>query len=189
MEEINGVSFEDWGAACGNIAQGMGEDEICRILGIELPVWQQTNEAWGGKLGDLAAENMDVMTTYSGFFVNPKVGKFAGEASASSGSDLDTLLAKVPDYDAYQKIFWHQSVASEQGMDATAILQQYGFNLHDWSSVSMHYSTWFHDYVKHDSPDYEKNYREISAISDKWQNYWKENFKSDGVDLADDIDF
>ncbi|WP_407556148.1 hypothetical protein [Winogradskyella sp. 4-2091] len=186
MEKINGVSFEDWGAACGNIAQGMQEDEVCKILGLELPVWQQTNEAWGGKLGDIMAEDMTLATTYAGFFTNPKVGKFS---EVSGGNSLDTLLEQVPDYDAFQKIFWHQSVASEQGMDAAAILEQYNFNLHDWSSISMHYSTWFHNYVNHESAEYEANYRETSAISDKWQNYWKGNFKSDGVDLAEDIDF
>ena len=186
MEKINGISFEDWGAACGNIAQGMGEDEVCKVLGIELPIWQQTNEAWAGKLGDLMAEDMAIATTYAGYFTNPKVGKFAG---VSGENKLDKLLEQVPDYDAYQKIFWHQSVASEQGMDAAAILQQYDFDLHDWSNLSMHYSDWFHSYVKHGSADYEKNYRETSAISDKWQNYWKENFKADGVDLGGDIDF
>jgi len=42
MEAINGVTFEDWGAACGNIAQGMTAEEVCEILGLELPVWQKT---------------------------------------------------------------------------------------------------------------------------------------------------
>ncbi len=186
MEAINGVTFEDWGAACGNIAQGMSEEEVCNVLGIELPVWQQTNEAWGGKLGDLMAQDMNLATTYSGYFTNPKVGKFAKTGNASP---LEGLLAQVPDYDAYQKIFWHQSTASEQGIDANSVLQEYGFNLHDWSQVSMHYMNWFNTYVQHGNPDYEKNYRETSAIMEKWQNHWKDHYKNDAVDLGGDIDF
>ena len=57
MEAINGVTFEDWGAASGNIAAGMSAEEVCEILGLELPVWQKTNEEWTGKLGDLMAED------------------------------------------------------------------------------------------------------------------------------------
>ena len=186
MEAINGVTFEDWGAACGNIAQGMSEEEVCTVLGIESPVWQQTNEAWAGKLGDLMAADMNLATTYSNFFTNPKVGKFAASGTASS---MDALLEQIPNYDAYQKVFWHQSIASEQGMDAGAILEEYGFNLHDWSQLSMHYMNWFNSYVNIDSPDYEKNYRETSAIMEKWQNHWKDHYKDNSVDLGGDIDF
>lgn len=72
MEAINGVTFEDWGAACGNLAAGMSEDEICTVLGIEMPVWQITNDAWSNKLGDLMAEDMSIATTYGVIFQTQK---------------------------------------------------------------------------------------------------------------------
>ncbi|MDB4292349.1 hypothetical protein N9954_03020 [Maribacter sp.] len=187
MEAVNGVTFEDWGAACGNLAQGMSAEEVCQVLGIELPVWQKTNDTWAGKLGDMMAEDMSLATTYSGYFTNPKVGKFAGVSS--DVPSLENLLVKVPDYDTYQKILNHQSAASEHGVDPVAIIEQYDLNLQHWGQLNMHYSNWFHEYVKHGSPDYEKNYKECSAIMDKWSSYWKENYKSDAVDLGGDIDF
>ncbi|WP_298476906.1 hypothetical protein [uncultured Maribacter sp.] len=187
MDAINGVTFEDWGAACGNIAQGMDVEEICKILGIELPVWQKTNEEWGGKLGDLMAQDMSLATTYSEYFTNPKVGKFANVASDVPA--LDSLLVKVPDFDAYQKIINHQSAASQHGIDPVAIIEQYGLNLQHWGQLNMHYSSYSQEYLNTDYPEYEQRFREISGIMKKWEDYWAEHYKNDAVDLGEDIDF
>lgn len=74
MEKINGISFEDWAAACAHLAQGMPESEVIATLGIETPVWQDTNDQWTNKLGDLMAQDMNVATQYGEIFANPKVG-------------------------------------------------------------------------------------------------------------------
>ena len=109
MEEINGISFENWAAACSHLAQGMPENEVIKILDIEMPVWQDTNEQWGKKLGDLMAEDMNVAVVYGEIFANPKVGKFAsGNSGIKSGSEI---LALVPDWEAYQKVFFHLSIS------------------------------------------------------------------------------
>ncbi|RKR13511.1 hypothetical protein CLV91_2233 [Maribacter vaceletii] len=187
MEAINGVTFEDWGAACGNIAQGMDVEEVCKVLGIELPVWQKTNEEWGGKLGDLMANDMSAATTYSGFFTNPKVGKFANVAS--DVPSIEDLLVKVPDFDVYQKIINHQTIASEHGMDAVAIIEQYDLNLQHWGQLNMHYSNYSREYLNTEHPEYEQRFREVSAIMKKWEDHWTEHYKNDAVDLGGDIDF
>lgn len=187
MESINGVSFEDWGAACGNIAAGMSEEEVIAILGIELPVWQQTNEAWGAKLADLMAEDINVATTYSNFFTNPKVGKFAGVAS--NVKSIEDLLAQVPDFDTYQKIFYHQSAAAQHGIDPTAVIEEYGFNLQDWGQLGQHYSAWYRNYLDINSADYNDRFQETKEISDRWQAHWKDFYQENAANLADDIDF
>ena len=187
MEAINGVTFEDWGAASGNIAQGMSAEEVCKILGLELPVWQKTNEEWTGKLGDLMAEDMGIATTYAGYFTNPKVGKFAGVSS--DVPSLESLLVKVPDFDTFQKIMNHQTAASEHGVDPVTIIEQYDLNLQHWSQISMHYSNWSNEYMNPNTEGYEQRFREVSGIMDKWSTYWKDNYKNDAVDLGGDIDF
>lgn len=188
MESINGVSFEDWGAACGNLAAGMSEKEVIKVLGLEMPVWQQTNEAWSNKLGDLMAEDMNNATIYSGFFTNPKVGKFAGVAS--NVPDLASLLVQVPDNDAYQKIFMHQSIAAQHGVDGVTVLEEYGFNLQTWSQVSMHYMKWYNEYMQHTGTEQDKiRFDETSATRNKWENHWTEFYKDQASDLVGDIDF
>jgi|UniRef100_UPI0040495182 triacylglycerol lipase len=188
MESINGVTFEDWGAACGNLAAGMTEEEIIKVLGIELPVWQQTNEAWTNKLGDLMAEDMNIATKYSGFFTNPKVGKFAGVAS--NIPDLESLLKNVPNFDAYQKIFIQQSIAAQHGIDPVSIIEEHGFNHQTWSQVGMHYMNWHNEYMKYTGTEEDNiRFQETSAIRNKWTNYWNEFYKENAANLGEDIDF
>ena len=188
MESINGVSFEDWGAACGNLAAGMSEEEVIKVLGIEMPVWQQTNTAWTNKLGDLMAEDMNNATIYSGFFTNPKVGKFAGVAS--NVPDLNSLLVQVPDYDTYQKIFIQQSIAAQHGIDPVSVLEEYGFNLQTWSQIGMHYMNWYNEYMKYTGTTQNNlRFNETSAIRNKWENHWNEFYKENAANLGGDIDF
>ena len=187
MEAINGVTFEDWGAACGNIAGGMGEDEVCQVLGIELPVWQKTNDAWAGKLGDMMAEDMNLATVYSGYFTNPKVGKFAGVSS--DVPSLDDLLAKFPDYDSYLKVSTHQTIASQHGVDPTAIIESYGLNLQNWGQLNMHYMDWYHNYIQNGTEGWGERHNEMEALRKKWETLFTEQYKNDAVDLGGDIDF
>ena len=188
MESINGVTFEDWGAACGNLAAGMSEEEVIKVLGLEMPVWQQTNSAWSSKLGDLMTEDMNNATIYSGFFTNPKVGKFADVAS--NVPDIKSLLEKVPDYDAYQKIFWQQSIAAQHGIDPVSIIEENGFNHQTWSQVGMHYSNWYHEYTKRTGTEQDnERFHELSAIGNKWTNHWNEFYKENAANLGEDIDF
>ncbi len=190
MEAINGISFEDWGCACANLAAGMPESEVLTILGIELPVWQQTNDQWSAKLGDLMAEDMSLATQYGEFFTNPKQGKFANVATSTISKE--DVLKQVPDLDTYHKIFWHQSKGAEVGADPVSILQEYDLTLQGWSTVGQHYMALEHELMRSEnvSPeDQKKNYDFITQLSEKWQQRWEEHFKQDQANLADDIDF
>jgi len=192
MDTINGIDFENWAAACGNLAQGMPEEEICNILGIELPVWQETTEKWAAKLGDLMAEDMNVATTYGEIFANPKVGKFA--SVASNVPTLDDVLKIAPDFESYQKIFWQQSKASEVGIDAVSVLEENGLTLQTWGQLNMHYMNWRNDYMASDLHDtnpveYKKRYDFIRTVDEKWQSHWENYYKDHAVDLGSDIDF
>lgn len=192
MNTINGIDFENWVAACAHIVQGMSETEVCEILGIELPVWQETTEKWTAKLGDLMAEDMNVVTQYGGIFANPKVGKFA--RANSSIPSIDDLLEKVPDYDAYQKIFYQQSIASQHGIDAVTVLEENGLNLQTWGQLNMHYMKWGNEYMdsslqETNPEESKKRYDEIQAINNKWENHWTEHYKDNAVNLSKDIDF
>ncbi len=187
MEAINGITFEDWGCASANLAAGMPESEVLSILGIELPVWQETNDLWAAKLGDLMTEDMEVATKYGEFFTNPKQGKFANAGGPTLSEE--EALKLVPDFDTYQKIFWHQAKASEVGVDPVSILQEYGLTLQSWGTIGQHYSKAQHDLLDSSSADYNEKYHLVNTIQDKWQKHWEEHFKQEQANLADDIDF
>jgi hypothetical protein len=187
MESINGISFEDWGAACGNLAQGMPEEEVIKVLGIEAPVWQDTNEKWAGKLGDLMAEDMNLATTYGEYFANPKVGKFANVETGAVG--IEDLLKIVPDYDTYQKIFSHQGKASDVGVDPITVLESYGINIGQWGTLNMHYMNKGINSMSSDDPGYNEHYKYYTALMKKWEDHWEDHYKDQKVDLSEDIDF
>lgn len=130
METINGVTFEEYAAACGNLAQGMPEAQVIEILGLEKPVWDETLDRWNDRLGELMTEDMDYATRYGELFANPKAGRFA--QVETTAMDAGELLQLVPDYETYQKIFWHQSVAASHGIDPVTVLEGYGIDLGKW---------------------------------------------------------
>lgn len=186
MEKINGVSFEEYAAACGNLAQGMPETTILEILELEKPVWDETNEKWGTRLGELMTEDMNYATKYGELFANPKAGRFAGKATAASGEEL---LHLAPDYETYQQIFWHQSVAAGHGVDPISVLEAYGINIGQWGALNMHYMNYQNDLLDHTKPDYAEKFQYFSALQDKWRNHFEAYYADHKANLADDINF
>ena len=187
METINGVSFEDWAAACGNMAQGMPEQDVMRILNVEKPIWDDTMEKWGNRLGELMTADMNVATTYGQLFANPKAGKFAN--AAATGIAIDEILPLAPDYETYQKIFWHQSVGSKYGIDPITTLEQYGLDLGKWGVLGMHYMNYQNNLLDHTHPDYNEKFQFFSDQQQRWENHFEEYYKNEKVDLGGDIAF
>jgi triacylglycerol lipase len=189
METINGINFEDWACGCANLAAGMPEDEMIKVLGIELPVWVETCDKWSAKLGDMMTEDMSIATKYGEYFTNPKQGKFANVGSHTMS--LEDTLTIVPDFDAYQKIFWQMSQGAEVGIDGVKVLQENGLTLQSWSSVGQHYNQMQHQMMDENlSPEeLNSNYNFLNNTSDKWRIHWENHYKDSKVDLAGDINF
>lgn len=180
-ETINGVSFEDWAAACGNLMQGMSEEEVMHVLGLETPVWQDTMEKWNTRLAELMERDMGVATLYGDIFAHPKRGRFAHVAGPAV--DMETVLRMVPDYDAYQKIFWHQSVAAQHGTDPVTVLAGYGLDLGKWGQLNMHYLNWQNEHLHNEDA------ASVIATMQKWRAHFEQRYADDGVDLGGDISF
>jgi triacylglycerol lipase len=183
METINGVSFEEYAAACGNLAQGMPEEKVIEILQLEKPVWDETLDQWNNRLGELMTEDMNYATVYGELFAKPVAGRFAGEAVAT----IDDILPLAPDYDTYQKIFWHQSVAASHGVDPVTVLESYGIDLGKWGTLNMHYINYQNNLLDHTAPDYAEKFQYFTALQDKWRNHFEEEYSSSN--LSEDIDF
>lgn len=186
MEQINGVTFEEYAAACGNLAQGMPEDRLLNILGMEKPVWDETMNKWNDRLGEMMSEDMNYATKYGELFANPVAGRFAENGTASSAPDL---LHLAPDYETYQKIFWHQAVAAEHGVDPVTVLEEYGIDLGKWGSLNMYYMNHQNDLLDHTHPSYGERFRYFQQLQDKWRNHFEAHYKDHKSNLADDINF
>lgn len=202
MEAINGVAFEDWAAACANVANGMDSSRVCEILGLEAPVWEETNDKWMMELGRIMTEDIEAATFYGSVFSNPKIGKFADVADAAGGQD--EALAKVSDYETYKKIFWHIAIAEQNGIDSQNFIQgEYGISILEWTQASEYWMGTYRDKLSiehqtteeyvNDAPlnEEQKQAALWGQLDDELDAKYKPHFEDiyATADVADDIDF
>ncbi len=198
--EINGITFEDWAVACGNLAGGMSEEKIISVLGLELPVWQDTHEKFTDYLGEQQGLDMQKIianpktydasqmtsTRYAKLFQNPKQGKFADVQDAVTSDDF---LEKVPNIEIYAKIFKHMAIASDHGIDGIALLEkEYNLSIVEWSKVGSHY----HQFILEakNNEEYKIKYSApYHEALEYWKNHFTELYKENSAGLSDDIDF
>lgn len=185
METINGVSFEEFAAASANLANGMPEQQVLDILGLEAPVWAQTLEQWTQRLQDMMLEDMEAAARYGAIFANPRVGRFANVAGGFDPAGSDDWEEAVPDIDTYARVFWHQVVAAEHGVDAHAVLSEYGLTLAGWSAAAMHYQ---HEVLANADSDSEA-YQTYLEASEEWEQHYREHYADLRPGSSDDIEF
>lgn len=187
MEQINGVTFEEYASACGQLAQGMSEEQVMSVLGMEKPVWADTLARWGQRLGELMTKDMAYATKYGELFADPHHGRFATAQGSATG--ISELLTLVPDHDTYERIFWHLAVASQHGVDTRSVLPEYGLDIGKWGTLNMHYMKQGLGGLDPDDPNYSERFQLLEARTQHWQRHWEEHFKDLKADLSSDITF
>jgi hypothetical protein len=139
LDPIQGVSMEDWAAANAKIAGGTALNEVLKILGVERPVWDSVSAEWMSRMTQ--DTTFAITKVYGDAFTNSDIGKFAGAGGAAAAAGSETVEKVKKDLDLYVRIMCHQNMASTQGTDANAILQQYGLTAADWGTISMHWTS------------------------------------------------
>ncbi len=181
--EINGVTFRDYACASANIVAGMPVEKVCEVLGLELPVWEDTKNQWNNKMAEMS---MDDMKFYGEVFTNPKQGKFANVEGAA---DSENAIEKVPTIKKFAKIFEHMAVAEDFGIDSVKILEtEYNMNLMEWSTVGGHYSQLLLK-SNDDQEMHETYFMPHHKASKKYKKKFKKLYKDQSSGLSDDIDF
>jgi hypothetical protein len=179
---INGVTFDEYASACARLSQGVPLEKITAVLGLEIPVWEDTISQWNNKFGELCAQDMAIVTRYSDLFANPIGGRFAN--AASDTTSIDDLLKLVPDLNTYTKIMWDQSVASQHGVDPVSVFAKYGLNLGEYGALTVYYGNVRNEVIK--GP---VQCAEWFEYDDTWKKHFEEIYAKEGVDLGEDIEF
>ncbi|WCM41259.1 hypothetical protein MG290_09845 [Flavobacterium sp. CBA20B-1] len=156
MEKINGISFEDWAAGCGQLTHGMPEEDVIKTLGVELPVWQDTMEKFTEKLSD-----PDLIMKYTEIFSNPNVGPFANAGGATGEEEWRKV---IPDHGAFIRLQREMGIATQNGVDAAQFLEEKGLNVGQYSQASMAFMQMQNEM---DSEDVYKAYKENSSDLDQ----------------------
>ena len=200
--EKHGVTFRDYACASANIAAGMQLDQVCKVLGIEEPLWAEVQEFWNN---NMASMTMDDMAFYGEVFTNPKQGKFANVEGAAGG--VEDVLAKYPEWSDYMKMRAYSSEASAVGIEID-YEKEFGISVTEFAQLGGHWSAYYKEKVmdveNFDSyafeeeggpaitPEQEERYRVFhlqTELMEKWEAFYKDKFKDLSADISDDIDF
>ena len=200
--EKHGVTFRDYACASANIATGMQLDQVCKVLGIEEPLWAEVQEFWNN---NMASMSMDDMAFYGEVFTNPKQGKFANVVGAAGG--VEDVLAKYPEWSDYMKMRAYSSEASAVGIEID-FDKEFGISVTEFAQLGSHWSAYYKEKVmdveNFDSyafeeeggpaitPEQEERYRIFNLhteLMEKWESFYKEKFKDNSANISDDIDF
>ena len=200
MEDINGVSFRDFACASANIVGGMTLEKACEVLGIELPIWESTSEAWANKMAELTPEDMNF---YASVFTNPKQGKFANVEGGAEGPEV--VLAKYPEWSDTIKMQKYMEHASAVGIDID-FEKEFDITLTQYSQLAMHWSAYYKEKVVDVANQNSREMLDKVAFSEaqvekhrvgtlfddlnnKWSAYYAEKFQDKNADISEDIDF
>ncbi len=199
MEEINGVTFRDYACANANIVSGMPLEDVCKVLGIEVPVWEETVNKWNNKMSELS---MDDMNFYGQVFTNPKQGKFE---NVEFTGGIDDVLAKYPEWSDSIKMTQYSAAASSVGIDID-MEKEFGITLTEFSQLAMHWSGYFKEKVMdvqnqtsqemlnnveltEDQKEASRLFALHGELTNKWEAYYKEKYQDKNANLSEDIDF
>ena len=198
--EKHGVTFRDYACASANLVGGMSVEQVCKVLGIEEPLWAEVQEFWNSKFASMSMEDM---AYYGEVFTNPKQGKFANVEGAVGG--VEDVLAKYPEWSDYLKMQVYSAEASNVGIEID-FEKEFGISVTEFAQLGNHWSAWFKEKVidveSQTSQEYldgveltdeQKEASRIFALEaelrEKWTAYYKDKFKDNSIDISDDIDF
>ena len=66
LQPIHGISLQDYAAAASKMTNGMSAEEVCKRLGIDMPVWDEANQLWVKRMQQ--DQTMAVMSLYGQYF-------------------------------------------------------------------------------------------------------------------------
>lgn len=184
LQPIHGITLEDYGAACAKISNNVSTEDVCKVLGIEQPVWDEVSTLWVKRMQE---DNSFLVTNlFSKAFADvpnhPKLGSLnAAPLDPNAQANLDRLNS---DRYFYEELCGARQAAYKYGLDGAQWIQDnYGITLGDFQGVAMKWMT-------HNN---QIDSRELMHYLDFQQEKQKEYAASfageQGGNIADDVAF
>ena len=177
LQPIHGVSLQDYAAAASKMANGMSADEVCKRLGIDMPVWDEVNQLWVKRMQQ--DQTMAVMSLYGQYYGSADTHPKFNDSVKESNQEGD-YLAKIQNDEAfYYELCGARQAAYEAGLDGAQWIQDnYGISLGDFQSVAM---KWMANMG---------NIEKMLRYQEQKQREYAEKFSKEmGGGVADDIEF
>ncbi len=184
--KINGIDFKDYALASANSANGMSDELIAKVFGMEVPVWQETRDQWNAKMAELSPDDMKF---FGEVFMNPKQGKFAQVEGAASGPE--EVLKKYPEWSDHVKIQQHYAISEEVGIQLD-IQKEYGISMTEYAQLGMYWAGKMQKAVEERNTNpkrMDELLEEHAALMKKWEDHFRALYKDQNTGIGDDIDF
>ena len=177
LQPIHGISLQDYAAAASKMTNGMSAEEVCKRLGIDMPVWDEANQLWVKRMQQ--DQTMAVMSLYGQYYGSADTHPKFNDSVKESNQEGD-YLAKIQNDEAfYYELCGARQAAYEAGLDGAQWIQDnYGISLGDFQSVAM---KWMANMG---------NIEKMLRYQEQKQREYAEKFSKEmGGGVADDIEF
>jgi len=183
LEPIHGISLYDYSAANARIANNVPVEQVCKALGIEIPVWEEVSDQWVKRMQE---DPEFVVVTHMGTYFSqadqhPRLGSLKPATTAGAEGQLEKLAS---DRFYYEELAAVREAAYEAGLDgAQWILDNFGISLGDFQQVAMQWMQTTRNEGYEVTRGYLDHHAAMkAAYADKFA-------KDQGGNIADDIDF
>ncbi|MCZ6603278.1 MAG: hypothetical protein O6952_09750 [Planctomycetota bacterium] len=178
---VEGITMDQYAQTQAKIAQGADLDKSIAELKIERPQWDRVCAEWEARMKrDTTGA---IMTAYGQAFAGAGVGQFAGAGAEISKNLLDPQSQGVGGdepipFERWIEVSEAQSAASQQGVDASTVLKNYGMTPADWGTAA----GWWGQQLAQNAmnADFMENYNKLSE-------QYREKFSAGSADA--DIEF
>lgn len=179
MNLINGVSFEEYVAASAHLARGKTEEDIAKVLTLDLDEFLNTIQEWNNAFGELALSNPNIMDEFGETFANPYVGRFSIE---SSTCPKERLLEIIPNPEAYANLFFQVTTAELVGVSIHEVLEVNQLSLGDWATLGLIYKadlglSELNPSASNYINESELLHERLMAMKNKWATYYGYKFE------------
>ena len=177
LQPIHGISLQDYAAAASKMTNGMSAEEVCKRLGVDMPVWDEANQLWVKRMQQ--DQTMAVMSLYGQYYGSADTHPKFNDSVKESNQEGD-YLAKIQNDEAfYYELCGARQAAYEAGLDGAQWIQDnYGISLGDFQSVAM---KWMANMG---------NIEKMLRYQEQKQREYAEKFSKEmGGGVADDIEF
>lgn len=184
LQDIHGVSLQDYGAMSYYIATGADFNAILSQLGIDTAIWQEASILWGKRMAE--DTTFTVTTLFSQYYgsadKHPKLSTLAVELSAKGKETIEKMKA---DRAFYVEVAAAVSAAFEYGIDGSQwLVENYEITNGDLQKVASYYGE-----LDNKNKDMQTLNKYGKLMDNKIEEYKKKFAAEQGGNIADDISF
>lgn len=119
LQPVHGITVFDYAAGAAQIGAGCSEEQICRALGVERPMWDEAQITWNNRMRD--DKSFNVINIYSKYFgmvkEHEKLGMLLPENAPATEVESETAAANLQRLESDKHYFFEIQGAMQAAYD------------------------------------------------------------------------